>query len=703
MTYIYRSPTTPAGPGWVVDLGNQAVRLGTVSVIMEAELGSVAISSLAFDDPTGTAGHDSDAIVGLKQFTINELAAPLNNRRIFEGYVADRRYYRGTESSSPSLRTGAARTIDMTLVDLNSFLSFRVFLPTGVGHDDWVFNRPAETDADRVAALLANDLLSSTLFDNGNVSTTSPVNMDAVDYTGQRPADVLNDCAQQSGKNFFVYYDEVANQFSLFYDFNASTSYPAYDTDLKISNVLADVDLTSLATTGPIWPPLEDAVLTRDPSRVVAGVLFQNGSDSVYEQQLSTSYTYGYRDAVGNSQNLKTTAQAEARAQRYLAENSTEDDRITFTVKFPAANVNDWKEGQWAPVKFSHLPGYEDYVNVRCLTRTVSQDEYSDQFYNVKYECTPMGPGSPSGATDSWNPGDGSVSSGSGESGAIAILPRQSTPGNLLVALIGVFGSEGFSSVNSPTYETVDDGSDFAWTEIENITAYDSTANVNHSWPVSDSSNVMVPIRFVIAYRKVQPGEVTTRPLRTLQAGPGATAKICVWLWEFPTTSTPSSSTSVQMDPSGIGSWVNPGPGGGSASITVGSNLSGWVLGGFIVSTVDYGPTPIIVPTNGTTIRASGAEAGHAGRDGVTRQNQNDINALSFGSSYRWAIPWLWIGQSPTGTALAVNMQYHDVPEGSPGSYNNFSNRNFIAGASVVIPGNTTTIPDIPYPGNQTT
>ena len=389
MTFIYRSPTTPAGPGFVVDLGNQFARLGSISgFIMEAELGSVGISSLAGDDPTGTAGHDSDAIVGLKQFTVNELAAPNNNRRIFEGYIGDRRYYRGTSSQSPSLITGAARIIDMTLVDINSFLSFRIFPPSGVNLDDDTFNRPAETDVARVTALLSVGFLSTTLFDNGNVSTSNPTDMDAVDYTGQRPADVLNDCAQQSGKNFFVYYDEVANQFSLFYDFNSSTAYPAYDTSLKISNVLADCNFTSQAPTGPIWPANVDAVLTRDPSRVVAGVLIQNGSNSVYVNQLTTSYTYGYRDAVGDSQNLKTVTQATTRAQRYLSENSTEDDRLTFTVRFPAANVNDWKEGQWAPVKFSHLPGYEDYVNVRCLTRTVSQDMETSDWYNVKYECT---------------------------------------------------------------------------------------------------------------------------------------------------------------------------------------------------------------------------------------------------------------------------------------------------------------------------
>ena len=58
---------------------------------------------------------------------------------------------------------------------------------------------------------------------------------------------------------------------------------------------------------------------------------------------------------IGDSPNLKTTAQTVARANRYLSENAEEDDRIVFTLQLPKANVNDWKEGQYAQVKFSHL------------------------------------------------------------------------------------------------------------------------------------------------------------------------------------------------------------------------------------------------------------------------------------------------------------------------------------------------------------
>ena len=117
-TYIYRSPTTPGGPGWSVDLGDQAVRLGSIKgIVQEAELGAVGISSIYIDDLTGTAGHAGDAIIGLKQFDWKDDRAPSGHRTIWTGYIGDRRYRRGSSGESPSLITEAARIIDITLVD----------------------------------------------------------------------------------------------------------------------------------------------------------------------------------------------------------------------------------------------------------------------------------------------------------------------------------------------------------------------------------------------------------------------------------------------------------------------------------------------------------------------------------------------------------------------------------------------------------
>lgn len=691
LQFLYRSPTTPAGPGWVVNLGDQAVRLGNIAgLVMEAELGATGNSSLAFDDPTGTAGHDSDAIVGLKQFSVNELLAPANNRRVWEGYVADRRYSRGTPgSTSPSLRTGAARIIDMTLVDINSFLSFRIFRNGTVNGSNTSFNRPAETDVQRVAALLNVPFLSDTLFDNGLFSTASPVNMDANDYQSQRPLDVLNDCAQQSGKNFFVYYDEVANQFSLFYDFNDSLVYPAYDTALKVSNVLTDVTASGLS--GPVWPPLIDAVLTRDPSRVIAGVFIPLGSNSVYRTNLATSFAFGFRDAVSTSPNLKTVAQAEARADRYLAENSTEDDRITFTLHLPAAHVNDWKEGQYAPVKFTHLPGYENYRNVRCLTRTVSQDEETDQFYHVKYECTPMA-SSPSGAFDHWISGNGSDMHGPSFAVAQPILPRNTTPGNLLVAFISVYTPYG-NTIGAPTLAQPGGGGP-AWTQQEYHYAYDDTQVIDHNLPIPDRPVGGPPIGAGIWWRKVAVGEMTTMPLAVTKNNVADVVQ--VWLYEFPTTDSPSLSTH-KIYSTATGTFTdgsNLGGGSGSAPISSGSDLAGFAIGMIAVSLVDYGPTPNFTPSaHETILRNTDA---HNNPNGVTN------SCAVGGGGPHWSVPWTYIAYSPTGQALAPQLYTHDPGNcPSPPCSFNYYNHQAAIGVAMVIPGGFRTIPDIPYPANQ--
>lgn len=640
-TFKYRSPTTPAGAGWIVDLGNQAVRLGDeTGLITHAELGVVGVSSLRFDDPDGTAGHNGDAIVGLKQFSVFESDTFASKNRVWEGYIADRRYYRGSQGVSPSLRTGAARVIDMTLVDLNAFLSFRVFVPTSISSSN-AFNRPAETDVARVTALLGVGFLSTTLFDNGLVSTASPVQMDAVDYTGQHAADVLNDCAQQSGKNFFVYYDEAAGQFSLFYDFNDS---PVFLADIKVSNVLADVNGSN------VFYPMDDAVLTRDPSRVTAGVLIQNGSNSVYQSDVATGYAFLYKDAVANSQNIKTVAQATARATRYLAENSSEDDRITWTCRLPSANVNDWYAGQAGQVKFSHLPGYENYRYVRVLQRTVKQVEKTASLYDVYFEATPMAP-APSGAFV--------VGSGSSTS-AVPTLPSATVEGNLLFMVVVVQRPTGPTSYGEgpPTFHDVSGGAAQTWAQHGFVKVYDNTAAIGPPGPIS----------FGIWSRRVAAGEATTTPVNVRSPG-GASDQVSVWLWQIRNVGDPTDVATLAKngDPA-AGGLANGG------TYSVGASLSGWVVGGFAVQMVDYGGKPTVAAVSGSTI-----------------QNCAGNNDPAVNATHGWTLPWIWIGQNSAGGAVAASWSTTFDP-----SYNHEG----AAGMAVVIPGMTQALPNIPYPAN---
>jgi hypothetical protein len=385
LVVTYSSPTTPGGPGWSEDLSS-AVRLGTIAgVVDEAELGAVGVSSLLFDDVDGTLGHSGDGIVGLKQLHMDETAAPPGNQRLWTGYIGQRHYRRGTDS----LRLDVARKIDADLVDINGFLSFRIFAP--VAEDPTSsFVRPAETDIERVAALLAVDFLSDTLYDEGLVATSGGVAMDACDYTGQKPLDVLNDCAQQSGRNFFPTYNEATGHYQLFYHFDYD---PVFDSPLQISNVLADVDgITTFA-------PEPDAELVRNPDRVISAVYepFSGTGSPAYRTAPTTAYTYAWRDGAAPSANVKTLTKANARADRYLATNSTEDDRITCTLRgMPAQYVTGIKAGQRVKCKFSHMPlGVSgtwggDFAWCRVLNRSVMANELTNVLYNIRLELSPI-------------------------------------------------------------------------------------------------------------------------------------------------------------------------------------------------------------------------------------------------------------------------------------------------------------------------
>jgi len=391
LVVTYYMPADASSGPWTEDLSG-AIRLSTIAgIIDEAELGSVGQSSLLFDDPLGTLGtsHYSDGIRGLKRIWIDETACPAGDQRLFTGWIYDRRYQRGTDS----LIIGVARKLDASLADANVMLSFRVFAPVN-GSNATQYNasnsfiRPAETDLVRVAALLTVPFLTS-VHDTGFISTGAGVDMDACDYTGQHAADVLNDCAQQSGRNFFIRFDETANEFSLHYVDEDDLTDAA---TLRISNVLADVDgVTTFA-------PEPDAELVRDPSRISAAVYlpFNGAGSPAYQTRIQTEYDYGWRDSSAPSANVKTLATANVRAARYLLTTDTEDDRITCTLKLSASVVTGIKAGQVVQAKFSHLPNGlsatwgSDFQPCRVLNRNVMANEMTNALYNVRLELSPM-------------------------------------------------------------------------------------------------------------------------------------------------------------------------------------------------------------------------------------------------------------------------------------------------------------------------
>lgn len=333
-----------------------SVRLYTFDMAENAEEGSVATSRYVVDDPEGVL--DFPPLTRIWS-TETEVASS-SNTYVHHGYIADRTIKRGT-----STLVSAARVIEVSVADENSVLSRRVLSNTNA-------NRPAETDVARVL-WLANEADGQLLIDDTQfLSTASPVSMDAVDYRGQTGLDVLSDCAQASGKNFWAYFNQNLGT-GLWY---GAEDLAVYDSSIRLTNVAGEVDeANDVYAIGDG----EATQLVRDPSRLVSSVYLQWASGATYVRNQAMFNQIGLRDQVMSSLNVKTQAKATARANRYLADLDTEDDRITTTVLLPASKVTWLKAGMRVRFKASHLPGYESEVWLRvyrCSVAQVSEEKY---------------------------------------------------------------------------------------------------------------------------------------------------------------------------------------------------------------------------------------------------------------------------------------------------------------------------------------
>jgi hypothetical protein len=346
----------------VVDISLRC-RLYRTQVKSSAEEGEASISTLIIDDP------DGDLIIDpFRQIYIVETAAPSGEQVVYRGYVSDREIRRGP------YRIGAGREWVVQLSDPNWLIGLRIV----VGSDA---NRPAETDLQRVQWLLTTTEANTFNGDDTYVNTTATTfDMDAADYRGQNVSSILDDCAQASGKNWWVVYFEAIGQYGLWYDFPSSVSYVS---PLTLANTLADVDNT---TTFAISE--ENTVLERSPSRLVSGVYLPYDGGYVYVQNPVVGSNTIFRDASAPSVNVKTSTKATARANRYLADNDSETDVIRTEVLLPEAQVNDIMQGQRLLISATHLPGYETPTWMRALNRTVT--ETSEEFLTVGLELSPI-------------------------------------------------------------------------------------------------------------------------------------------------------------------------------------------------------------------------------------------------------------------------------------------------------------------------
>ena len=427
------------------------VQRDSVSFTEQAHLGSVGTGRFIIQDDAGT-----QEIVGHKSFKAEQSSCSVVT--MFRGYVADRDYGRGETEM-----VGAGREIEVSLVDLNVRLGFKVIRSNGSTNRK---QRPAETISARLTWLLANAAISSLVADNGFVDYPTTM-LDEADLRGMRPGDVLSDMAQRVGYNCFVYWDEAAAEAALwFQDSNTSTDWTS---TLVISNVAADIDSTTT------FAASQDTQLHKSPERVVSGVWMPFKRGNVYRTRAATETTFEPRDGTAPNSNVKRRTRAQALADQFLYLHRNEEDTVTTRLRLPASKVNLVRAGQRISAKFSHF-ATEDYDSARywrVLERTVTQPNNDDNAYDVALVLSPQ------------EDVCGSVvqSSAVTASPATITLASSVTPGNLLVAVgvrsgtsavpgIRYLGADaGFTDLGQPVEDSMDGGSEGrAWVQAKTAT-----------------------------------------------------------------------------------------------------------------------------------------------------------------------------------------------------------------------------------------
>lgn len=641
----YSHPTTPAGAG------SDTVISGAVQVRSEhrltaaAAVGDAAVVGISVDDDA--AAYDFQ---GLWRWYIIENACPSGDHYAWNGYVGTQTVSRG--DGDTLIPVGTGRRWDLELTELSALAGFRVIS----GNDG---NRSAETISDRLTWLIGTTYLP--VNDNGLI-TYDTTALDANDYRGQRPADILNDMAVVVGFNWWIYYDQAAasgDEVSLaFFDPEGTL----YSSSIKISNVSGDADGST------VFAPSEDARLERDPQKISAGVYLPYSGGAVYEYDLTTSYAYAFRDQVAPTASVKTSAKAVALADRFLADNATQDLRAHMTIQLPAAQLNDIKHGQRLQVKMQHWPGFSAYRWCRVVRKSFAPPENRSQnTYDVDLELSPQ-LAEPSGAF-------AVQTVGVSYSGQPA-LPTSTAEGDLLLLVVAGGGAQAQyptdvrfknnPSVSPATPEVPPFPDHDGWTVLGIATTDYSGQNIGGPCgvPYQPGGGVCTAgLITAIAWRRVQSGEESTVPVAVSTSVNNGS--LSAWLWNLGNRPDPSG-TVVTGD-------NNVSAPNASASL---ASISGNILSVFLFAT-SAGHGAVVQPTaasvgSGTLVQANDLASN---QDLPTPANQGN-----------WAI----VGQMTSGGTPTADMSV-------VGAY---ASLNF-CGVAVALPSGVV-IPTIPYPANQT-
>lgn len=317
------------------------------------------LSQCAFRGQVGTGGIRIDDTAGSytppgqKAVTVVE-GASSTTTRLFTGYVAERGARQGPMAPGQ-------RQWDVTFEDLNAFLDDHL-----LGSDA---DREAETDVARVLWLVS--ALSAVSV--GHVPATNTVTMDAIDYRGKNPRELLEDCAQKAGKNFFLY--DTGTGYLLFYDVSTSSN---LSSTTQISDVASEVDGTTVLAPSNVQRTL-------DPERVYSTVRVRYKRGVVTVTDASTESTYRRREKYLRYMKVKTHDRAVEIANKWLDHAAEEQESLSLDVEVAAADLNDIIAGHRVEVKLTRH-GISSFTWYRVVRRDVSPAGTTDVRYHVHLE-----------------------------------------------------------------------------------------------------------------------------------------------------------------------------------------------------------------------------------------------------------------------------------------------------------------------------
>jgi hypothetical protein len=344
------------------------VRLDSLELTMGAEEGDAKESTMELDDPLG----DLDVVGWRRVFAFETLGAT-GYQLIGAFWVKSVQV--GRTGAEFTFRTGASRFWKVSMMDSNALLHFRILKNAA--------KRPAETSVQRIAWILDNDHLNRITDDVTYVNPTSVAMEGDVDYNGQRTNEIIGDICQQSGDNYHI----VDIDHGLTPPTDVTTAIwvgpyglaSVYDSDLFISNYLADIDGVD------VFAMSEDTELERSWDRTHSGGYLAYDGGAAYAERSDSIIYWTRRDASIPGYNIKTESKALARINRVLRDVASAEDVITTTIIVPPSAVNRAKQGMRLRLRASHLPEYEGTGETwhwfRIIQRTVKP-------YNGDYQIT---------------------------------------------------------------------------------------------------------------------------------------------------------------------------------------------------------------------------------------------------------------------------------------------------------------------------